>query len=545
MDHEYNHLDQVLPGLWVGDLHSAKDADTLKANNIRSILTVMRGKVSIPETFIRHQIPLDDVAETDVLQHLIPAITFIQAELDKDKGVLVHCQAGASRSVTVAAAYVMYSQNIDASAALDLIRKVRPTINPNAGFMAQLEIFHQASFKVSRRDKATRMFYLERAVEEVLNGDGTAPETDMFAKFPRTPTDSAPATPGGPRRRIRCKMCRTELANREHMLDHGQLGPPTPAIALSPVSSRRPSTHDAVARRPSSSSSRRPSGGALGMTAMPRPRLGSTSGLARPFPLTSLEGSNGLAGQVGSLSMSALEDDEIKSPSQECDPLTSSTSQSQSKRTSSFGTDLRTRLLAGLSTGIPSSLSMSALDSDDEESADSTPATVSTPITSGINTMDTAPSSLATETIIENTNSALSTKSRLPLTLSTSAAGVSTLQHGADLSVQLHSNPKLAALRSPGGLTMTPLQTSTRVVDKASISPPILMNPKCSGYFVEPMKWMEFFLEDGQLAGKIICPNKKCGVKLGNYDWAGVCCSCKEWVVPGFCIHRSKVDEIV
>jgi dual specificity phosphatase 12 len=70
------------------------------------------------------------------------------------------------------------------------------------------------------------MFYLERAVEEVLSdlvsnlylnhfmlnllldGDGSVPETDMFAKFPRTPTDSAPATPGGPRRRIRCKMCR-------------------------------------------------------------------------------------------------------------------------------------------------------------------------------------------------------------------------------------------------------------------------------------------------------------------------------------------------
>lgn len=34
------------------------------------------------------------------------------------------------------------------------------------------------------------------------------------------------------------------------------------------------------------------------------------------------------------------------------------------------------------------------------------------------------------------------------------------------------------------------------------------------------------------MAGKITCPNKKCGAKLGNYDWAGVCCSCKEWVVP-------------
>jgi hypothetical protein len=46
------------------------------------------------------------------------------------------------------------------------------------------------------------------------------------------------------------------------------------------------------------------------------------------------------------------------------------------------------------------------------------------------------------------------------------------------------------------------------------------------------MKWMESFLEGGQLAGKIICPNQNCGTKLGNYDWAGVRCGCKEWVTP-------------
>jgi dual specificity phosphatase 12 len=89
---------------------------------------------------------LDDVEEADILQHLIPSITFIQAELDKGWGVLVHCQAGTSeypriyvtifgldmciagRSATVAAAYIMYSQNLDVSTAIDLIRKVRPNI---------------------------------------------------------------------------------------------------------------------------------------------------------------------------------------------------------------------------------------------------------------------------------------------------------------------------------------------------------------------------------------------------------------------------------
>ena len=35
--------------------------------------------------------------------------------------------------------------------------------------MRQLEIFHQASFKVTKRDKETRMFYLERVMNEVMS----------------------------------------------------------------------------------------------------------------------------------------------------------------------------------------------------------------------------------------------------------------------------------------------------------------------------------------------------------------------------------------
>lgn len=43
---------------------------------------------------------------------------------------------------------------------------------------------------------------------------------------------------------------------------------------------------------------------------------------------------------------------------------------------------------------------------------------------------------------------------------------------------------------------------------------------------------MEPFLKNGNISGKIVCPNEKCGVKIGNFDWAGVQCGCKEWVTP-------------
>ena len=48
-DEEYHHMDLIISGLWIGDLHSATDSDALTANNIRSILTMMRGRFSVPE----------------------------------------------------------------------------------------------------------------------------------------------------------------------------------------------------------------------------------------------------------------------------------------------------------------------------------------------------------------------------------------------------------------------------------------------------------------------------------------------------------------
>jgi len=48
---------------------------------------------------------------------------------------------------------------------------------------------------------------------------------------------------------------------------------------------------------------------------------------------------------------------------------------------------------------------------------------------------------------------------------------------------------------------------------------------------------MEPFLKKGEVSGKIVCPNEKCGAKIGNYDWAGVQCGCKEWVTPVRALH--------
>ena len=68
---------------------------------------------------------------------------------------------------------------------------------------------------------------------------------------------------------------------------------------------------------------------------------------------------------------------------------------------------------------------------------------------------------------------------------------------------------------------LAPAETTPLTAVHPAESEPLLSSHLCSSYFVEPLSWMSSTLETGVLAGKITCPNLKCGAKLGNFDWAG------------------------
>ncbi|KAL8935372.1 MAG: hypothetical protein Q9216_005461 [Gyalolechia sp. 2 TL-2023] len=86
-------------------------------------------------------------------------------------------------------------------------------------------------------------------------------------------------------------------------------------------------------------------------------------------------------------------------------------------------------------------------------------------------------------------------------------------------------------------ISHTPPRTGT---SKQSPPPP----QQCSHLFLHPLSWMRPTLAQGNLEGRLECPNAKCKQNVGKYAWQGMKCSCGEWVVPGISVGRGKVDVI-
>lgn len=137
-------MNAIAARVWVGSLDAASDETALAAAGITHIVNCLdeRWEHAAKSGRRRTVLTLDmEDASRQSLAPLLPrALAFIDAALhDADAAVLIHCYAGASRSVAVGAAYLMQSAGLDAAAAVAAIRAVRPVANPLPSFVRQLE----------------------------------------------------------------------------------------------------------------------------------------------------------------------------------------------------------------------------------------------------------------------------------------------------------------------------------------------------------------------------------------------------------------------
>ena len=131
-------ISKILDGLYLSDYVQANNYEKLKELGIKQILSI--GCELTPhetDDFNKLHISLDDHKNENISQYFSIATDFI------NKGpTLVHCYAGISRSASLVIAYLIKMKKWSIEKALSHCRKVRPVVNPNAGFMHQLREYY-------------------------------------------------------------------------------------------------------------------------------------------------------------------------------------------------------------------------------------------------------------------------------------------------------------------------------------------------------------------------------------------------------------------
>ncbi|KAG7096754.1 hypothetical protein E1B28_004166 [Marasmius oreades] len=131
---------------------AARSTRSLTERRITHIISVCPDPIpaELPESGIRHmRIPVEDVDYADLLIHLPSAVRFIHEAMRSGGVVLVHCVQGISRSAAVVAAYIMWSSRVNATQALEIVRRARDQIWPNPGFQEQLVLFELCDYAPS------------------------------------------------------------------------------------------------------------------------------------------------------------------------------------------------------------------------------------------------------------------------------------------------------------------------------------------------------------------------------------------------------------
>lgn len=132
----------VQENLLVASQDVASDPALLAQHGVTHILNLAGFPSNRLEGLSYLDVPILDLPEEVLSDHFQPCFTFIDRALEiPENKVLVHCNAGISRSVSIITAYLMSSNKWSLEKALEVVKTARPRARPNEGFMKQLKMY--------------------------------------------------------------------------------------------------------------------------------------------------------------------------------------------------------------------------------------------------------------------------------------------------------------------------------------------------------------------------------------------------------------------
>ncbi|KAF9913093.1 dual specificity phosphatase 12 [Linnemannia zychae] len=222
---KFREAQEILPGLFLSGSLISESREKLRELGITHIIQVTDVPTPrFPGDFIYKVIPVPDMDETNLIKHFPDTYTFIHTALESGKKVLVHCMAGASRSVTIVCAYLMKEKKMSAADALKHVQSHRQIAEPNDGFLSQLLLYGQIDYDVNVNRTAYRRFLIaSNAAQREMFGyieDMTLAADPLNASAQAAPGTAAALTAGVQQRPLKCKKCRRALVARDSVVTH-------------------------------------------------------------------------------------------------------------------------------------------------------------------------------------------------------------------------------------------------------------------------------------------------------------------------------------
>jgi protein-tyrosine phosphatase len=142
---ESSQISEIKPWLFLSGNLVARDLQVIRKNGITRILnaahTVCPNYFQSETDLHYTSFELIDHPKENIDQYLLNAIDEIEYTREHSEKVLVHCHQGISRSATLVIAYIAWKDDLSIADALAYVKDKRRIIQPNAGFLKQLNSF--------------------------------------------------------------------------------------------------------------------------------------------------------------------------------------------------------------------------------------------------------------------------------------------------------------------------------------------------------------------------------------------------------------------
>lgn len=224
-----NIPNKIIPQLYLGNIHHARDISLLQNLRIKHVLSIINShEQRLLPRFYQHnihnrQFERCDKPTEDLLTIFPETIQFIHRAINvRHENILIHCHMGISRSVTIVAAFLMTKWHLSTQEILLFIRTKRSVCNPNDGFIYQLNLYDRMNYRLDIRNKEFRQYLFYKTLLPFSSIDTIHHMIDRYWTIIEH-YEQKQLIDANIQQWYRCRQCSSKIFNDNHLLESNRI----------------------------------------------------------------------------------------------------------------------------------------------------------------------------------------------------------------------------------------------------------------------------------------------------------------------------------